>query len=109
MAPEAAAVPLMEPVPGAAVASTSLPFASPNAFVQARTNLPAVRTVFMLAQEQHRAILDAIENREGMRAQMLAIEHSRSAWKNFKLALDEARTPGELPGANLIRFRRLSQ
>lgn len=61
---------------------TALPFAAPNAFVNiSRAETAQVQAILVVSQDQHRSIVDAIENREGTRAQALAIEHSQSAWK----------------------------
>lgn len=54
----------------------TLPFASPNAFVMAQTQLANSWEVFFVAQEQHRCIVNAIENRESARAEALAREHA---------------------------------
>lgn len=61
---------------------TLLPFAAPNAFVSiSRADTAAVQDILVMSQQQHRAIVEAIERREGTRAQALAMEHARSAWK----------------------------
>ena len=44
---------------------TSLPFASPSALVFARSRLPRAAEMYALGREQHRAIVEAIENRQG--------------------------------------------
>lgn len=63
-----------------------LPFAAPNAFVSvASGDNEAVRDILKVSQEQHRCIVEAIAQREGARAEYLAREHSRSAWKYLKL------------------------
>lgn len=55
----------------------SLPFASPNAFVKSLSlNKPAVQRILLVAQVQHRAIVEAIRGHKGARAQALALEHS---------------------------------
>jgi len=86
----------------------AIPFSVNNSF----TNVPAsaeasVRDILRGAQEQHRNIVDAIENREGTRAQALMIEHSRSTWKSLNLMLplpEPAALPGGLEAA--LRARR---
>lgn len=61
---------------------TMLPFAAPNAFVSiSRADTAAVQSILVISQEQHRAIVESIERRESSRAQHIAIEHARSAWK----------------------------
>lgn len=84
----------------------SLPFAAPNAFVKSsRSGLPGAAAIMAVAQEQHRSIVEAIRNREGKRAEALAIEHSRCAWKYLRLALDGHEPLDQFPGLSLIRKR----
>ncbi|WP_393938655.1 GntR family transcriptional regulator [Piscinibacter sakaiensis] len=45
------------------------PFASPDAFVLVRSEGPGARDVLVVAQAQHRALLEAIARREGARAE----------------------------------------
>lgn len=83
----------------------SLPFASPSGFVGVQVSnahsAPA-RDMLVVAQHQHRQVLEAIERREGARAQALMCEHAHIARRNMQLALRE---PGgfDLPGVQLIR------
>ncbi|MBP6029782.1 MAG: GntR family transcriptional regulator, partial [Piscinibacter sp.] len=46
----------------------TLPFASPNGFVLARSTGADARDALVVAQAQHRGVLDAIRQREGSRA-----------------------------------------
>ena len=64
----------------------ALPFASPNAFVMQRATGAHARDVLVIAQEQHRATLDAIEARQGARAESLMREHARVAEQNLQTA-----------------------
>ncbi|MGO6905514.1 FCD domain-containing protein, partial [Rhizobium ruizarguesonis] len=66
---------------------TGLPFASPNAFVNDQVDIPAFRQSLLLGQVQHKAILSAIEGREGARAEALAREHARLARQNLDIVL----------------------
>ena len=85
----------------------SLPFAAPNAFVQSTGSArPHAVTIMASAQEQHRSILEAISNREGKRAEALACEHSRSAWKYLRVAFESRDSEMNFPGASLIRRSR---
>lgn len=68
---------------------TSLPFASPNAFVNTDVDVPAFYRSLVVAQAQHRAIVTAIELREGARAEALAREHARIARQNLDFVLEE--------------------
>ncbi len=80
----------------------NLPFASPSGFVGVRPHHAAARDVLLVAQHQHRQVLEAIECREAGRAEAIMREHSRIARQNMQRALHE---PGTLhmPGARLIR------
>lgn len=69
----------------------SLPFASPSAFVFRRRESKAMTQSIIIAQAQHRAMIEAIERREGARAEALAREHARIARHNLEQkALDPA-------------------
>ncbi|MBM6593154.1 GntR family transcriptional regulator [Microvirga pudoricolor] len=84
----------------------SLPFAAPNAFVKSSgSDSPQVKTILSVAQDQHRYILEAIRNRQGTRAQALAIEHSFSATKYLRLALESERSLENVPILRLLRLR----
>lgn len=61
---------------------TRLPFASPSAFLPDHGRLDIFRKTLMPAQEQHRAIVDAIARREGARAEAIAREHAHTAKRN---------------------------
>jgi len=65
----------------------SLPFASPSAFLSRQYVSPDVRYLFQIAADQHLGIVDAIRNREGMRAETLTREHARVARRNLDDAL----------------------
>ena len=82
----------------------SLPFASPSAFVVVQANSPQARDMLVVAQDQHWQVLDAIERREGARAEAIMREHSRIAQRNLREAV---RMPGldTMPGVRLIRRR----
>ena len=85
--------------------AVSLPFASASAFVMLQAALPEAGRLFTIAQDQHRCILQAIEAREGARAEALMREHARLARRNLELALTSQRTRELVPGSGLIRFR----
>jgi len=82
-----------------------LPFASPNGFVMVQAELPNAREVLILAQEQHRAVVDAIEHREGARAEALMREHARIARRNLQSVLRNQQMMKLVPGGRLIRLR----
>jgi GntR family transcriptional regulator of vanillate catabolism len=77
----------------------SLPFASPSGFVGVQANSPKARDMLIVAQDQHRQVLDAITRREGARAESVMREHSRLAQRNLREAIEAAIN---LPGVHLI-------
>ena len=81
----------------------TLPFASPNAFVLQRCSGPQARDVLVVAQSQHRTLLDAIRCREGSRAEGIAREHARIAQHNLGEVLQSQLALKQMPGAALIR------
>ena len=82
--------------------ATRLPFASPSGFVRAQAALPESHRILVIAQEHHRGVVDAIQNREGARAEAIMREHARLAHRNLQLALRGA-SLDLVPGAALIR------
>lgn len=81
----------------------TLPFASPNAFVIAQSEIGRSSwKVFLVAQEQHRGIVEAIESREGARAESLTREHARLSVRVLKTALKNKAALHQVPGAKLI-------
>ena len=85
--------------------ASTLPFASPNAFVLQRSTGPRARDVLVVAQDQHRGLLDAIRRREGARAESIAREHARIAQHNLGEVLQSQHALGRMPGAGLIKRR----
>ena len=81
-----------------------LPFASPSGFVVVQANSAGARDMLVVAQDQHRQVLEAIEQREGARAEAIMREHSRLAQRNLRAAVSQPQT--QLPAMQLIRQRR---
>jgi GntR family transcriptional regulator of vanillate catabolism len=84
----------------------SLPFASPNAFVQVQARAEDRNEILMVGQNQHRSIVEAIALGEGSRAEALAREHARLARRNLALAQERLELMSHLPGAALVRHVR---
>lgn len=82
----------------------SLPFASPSGFVVVQANSPQARDMLIVAQDQHRQVLDAIERGEGSRAEAIMREHSRIAQRNLREAI-QSQHLDRMPGVRLIRRR----
>lgn len=81
----------------------ALPFASPSGFVRLQSRLPEARAVVVLAQDQHLSVIEAIEAREGGRAESLMREHARLARRNLQAALTDRSHLDDLPGGAFIR------
>ena len=88
--------------------ATKLPFAAPSALVIGFSNLKERKAILDMAIHQHHAVIEAIENREGTRAESLAREHTRLARSNLMKALQHADLIQRMPGASLIRLPRHS-
>lgn len=87
---------------------TSLPFASPSAMVFARSKLPKAGELLTLGQEEHHGIIEAIEHRQGTRAEALAREHVRLSRRNLETVLMDANLLSCVPGSSLIRVHALN-
>jgi GntR family transcriptional regulator of vanillate catabolism len=85
----------------------TFPFASPNSFVMAQALTHEGRDILIIAQQQHHAVVDAIESREGARAEALMREHARLAHRNLEAALKSQKSMNTIPGNKLIRRRGL--
>jgi GntR family transcriptional regulator of vanillate catabolism len=83
--------------------AVSLPFASPSGFVMAQALMPESHRVLLVAQDQHRCVVEAIVNREGARAEAIMQEHARLAARNLRLALRHEKALEHVPGGALIR------
>jgi GntR family transcriptional regulator, vanillate catabolism transcriptional regulator len=80
-----------------------LPFASPSALVFARTKLPDAAEMFIVGRAQHKALVEAIEHREGTRAESIAREHARLSRRNLEAVVHNREIFDCVPGASLIR------
>jgi GntR family transcriptional regulator of vanillate catabolism len=81
--------------------ASSLPFASASGFVGVHIHDSQARDTLVVAQHQHRQVLEAIERREAGRAEAIMREHSRIARQNMQLALRDPAASGT-PGVQLI-------
>lgn len=81
--------------------ASGLPFASPSGFVGVQAHSPDARDMLVVAQHQHRQVLQAIAHREAGRAEGLMREHSRIARHHLRLALENPQT-SVTPGVQLI-------
>jgi GntR family transcriptional regulator, vanillate catabolism transcriptional regulator len=85
--------------------ASGLPFASPSGFVGVQAHTSDARDTLVVAQHQHRQVLQAIAQREAGRAESLMREHSRIARHHLGLALQNPQ-PSVTPGVQLIRNKR---
>lgn len=81
---------------------SNLPFSGPSAFLNAQTDIPAFRASLSVGQAQHRAIVNAIEMREGARAEALAREHARLAQQNLDFFMSDRSLIDRVPGLALV-------
>lgn len=82
-----------------------LPFASPSSRVLLSRTLPAWREIMPIAEEHHRGLINAIEHREGTRAENLGREHARLTRRHLELALANESFIEHIPGAHLFKVR----
>jgi GntR family transcriptional regulator of vanillate catabolism len=81
---------------------TSLPFGAPGSLVFTRSQLPAAAGIMKVGHDQHHAIVDAIENRQGSRAESVAREHARLSRRTIELALSDTHMKNVMPWGTLI-------
>jgi GntR family transcriptional regulator of vanillate catabolism len=79
----------------------SLPFTSPRA-LGARPNWPEASQLFIISQEHHHRIIEAIAKRQSARAESLAREHTQLTRRNFEIALADTDFLNSLPCGPLI-------
>jgi GntR family transcriptional regulator, vanillate catabolism transcriptional regulator len=83
----------------------ALPFAGPSSLLLLRqAELPESRQILVVANRHHRGIVEAIEGRQGARAESLAREHARIALTNLDIALQDRDVLERLPGASLLNL-----
>ena len=81
----------------------SFPLSSPRALVTVRPKLPEASHLFVISQEHHHRLIEAISRRQGARAENLAREHAQLTRRNFEIVLADADSLSSLPGGSLIR------
>ena len=89
--------------------AAALPFAGPNAFLMGHAQKKEGREIVTMSQLHHRAIVDAIANKEPARAEAMAREHSRLARTSLEMILRDRHLLSQVPGASLIRFPDLAE
>ena len=81
----------------------TLPFAPPSALEMVNAASPEWWNAVLVAQQQHRALLEAILRREGARADAIAREHARTAIGRLDVAIKSRLLLREIPGSALLR------
>jgi GntR family transcriptional regulator of vanillate catabolism len=82
--------------------AVSLPFASPSAMVFPTSGLAHADETLALAKQHHRAIVEAIQTRQGTRAEHLAREHAFIGRQVLAMVLSDTEALRKVPGASLI-------
>ena len=80
----------------------ALPFAGPSAFVLTESELSESHQILRFANHQHASLLEAIEQRQGTRAESVARDHARIALANLELVMRERAAFMRIRGASLI-------
>jgi len=82
--------------------ASSLPFASASAMVFPTSVMPNAGGHLLIANDQHRSIIEAIAQRHGARAEGLAREHAHLARRVLSVAMSDTDTLRHIPGAPLL-------
>lgn len=85
------------------------PFATPSSRALLPMTLRAAKELVPIAEEHHKALMDAIEHHEGARAEDLGREHARLTRRNLEKALADPNFLDTIPGARLIKVRSAGQ
>lgn len=85
--------------------AVSLPFASPSAMVFPTSGLAHADETLALAKAHHRGLVDAIQAKQGTRAEYLAREHAFVGRRVLVIALSDSEALSKVPGASLINPR----
>ena len=83
--------------------AVALPFASPGALLASQAALAREHEILLVAQHQHRMLVEAVRAGHGARAEDIAREHARLAKLNLDLVLASEPALRRLPGGTLLR------
>lgn len=79
------------------------PFAAPSAMLPMQSSMSEGQQWMQVAHRTHHSLVHAIENRQGLRAQMLGEEHVQIARMNLENALRQPEVSAEvIPGIKLL-------
>jgi GntR family transcriptional regulator of vanillate catabolism len=76
------------PLSRAIAQTVVLPFASPGALLSSQAVLPGSREILVVAQHQHRILIDAIREGHSARAEEVGREHARLTLASLDLVLE---------------------
>jgi GntR family transcriptional regulator, vanillate catabolism transcriptional regulator len=79
-----------------------LPFASPGAFLARQIISSDLHELFLISADQHVSIVEAIVNRDSLRAEMLTREHAQVARRNLEDALKNRDRIPDLAAVRLV-------
>jgi GntR family transcriptional regulator, vanillate catabolism transcriptional regulator len=79
-----------------------LPFASPGAFLARQIISADLQELFLISADQHFGIVEAIANRDCLRAEMLTREHAQVARRNLEDALKNRERIPDLAAVKLM-------
>jgi GntR family transcriptional regulator of vanillate catabolism len=82
---------------------TSLPFGAPGSLVFTHSQLPDALSMLTVGQNQHFSLIEAIQSRQGARAESIAREHARLSRRTIELALTDKRLKNVMPWGALVR------
>ena len=82
----------------------SFPLITPRVLVSVGPKWAEASQLFIISQEQHNGIIEAISKRQGARAESIAREHALLTRRNLEIALADADFLNSLPGGSLIRL-----
>jgi GntR family transcriptional regulator, vanillate catabolism transcriptional regulator len=80
----------------------ALPFATPSAILASHAVRPRSLEILRVAQYHHWALIEAIRERHGTRAEEIAREHARLSRVNLDLVLEDREALEQIPGAPLL-------
>lgn len=83
----------------------AFPLTSPQGAVSFSAEWDEAPRLFIISEEHHRRIIDAIAKRQGARAESIAREHAQLMRRNVELALADVNLFSSLPGGPLITLR----
>jgi GntR family transcriptional regulator of vanillate catabolism len=88
-------------------AIVTLPFAgASSALILAEAELPESWDILVIAHRHHQTLIEAIERREGARAESVAREHARLSIANLQVVMRHTDVLERMPGASLLAIPR---